>query len=184
MYAILKWNFVQKVYFGFRFWILLEHPKNYESASDSNSLDHSLSDKLSYIPALIKFMIPLGLVYFFEYLINQGLVSTKIIRINRFSIWFNHIYFQFELVYFEKIWLSHAEQYRWYQVLYQLGVFTSRTLVNQFPIETIWIFTILQVCENDVLSAWFFFRVCFNNFLKCLANVLKFVRPIEYHEYY
>lgn len=95
-------------------------------------------------------MIPLGLVYFFEYLINQGLVSflhdilyiwflIHVIRINRLDC------FQFELVYFEKIWLTHAEQYRWYQVIYQLGVFISRTSVNIFPIEKIWILTILQV---------------------------------------
>lgn len=50
------------------------------SISDSNLQNQSLSDKFSYIPTLMKFMIPLGLVYFFEYLINQGLVSTKIIR--------------------------------------------------------------------------------------------------------
>lgn len=43
--------------------------------------------KLSFVPKLIKYMIPIGLVYFFEYLINQGLVSTKyIVRTNRDSL--------------------------------------------------------------------------------------------------
>jgi len=123
---------------------------------DFSTNSQSLSNKISYIPSLLKFMIPLGLVYFFEYLINQGLVSflhdiryiwflTHVIRINRLDC------FQFELVYFEKIWLTHSEQYRWYQVIYQLGVFISRTSVNIFPIEKIWILTILQVslyCVN------------------------------------
>jgi len=139
-----------------RFWVLLEHPKKDQISTapsdcpDFSTNSPSLSNKISYIPSLLKFMIPLGLVYFFEYLINQGLVSflhdiryiwflSHVIRINRLDC------FQFELVYFENIWLTHAEQYRWYQVIYQLGVFISRTSVNIFPIEKIWILTILQV---------------------------------------
>lgn len=91
-------------------------------------------------------MVPLGFVYFFEYLINQGLVSILIIDwLIKICIKSIYTFFQFELVYFENIWLTHAEQYRWYQVLYQLGVFISRTSVNLFPIEKIWILTILQV---------------------------------------
>lgn len=98
----------------------------------------------------MKFMIPLGLVYLFEYLINQGLVSfnefeLKIVVYYYIFVYYIQNIFQFELVYFEKIWLTHAEQYRWYQVLYQLGVFVSRTSVNLFPIEKIWILTVLQV---------------------------------------
>jgi len=119
-------------------------------SSDLSTNNQSFSNKISYIPTLLKFMIPLGLVYFFEYLINQGLVSflhniryiwfkSHVISINRLDG------FQFELVYFEKIWLTHSEQYRWYQVIYQLGVFISRTSVSLFPIEKIWILTILQV---------------------------------------
>lgn len=139
-----------------RFWVLLEHPKKDQISTapsdcpDFSTNSPSLSNKISYIPSLLKFMIPLGLVYFFEYLINQGLVSflhdiryiwflSHVILINRLDC------FQFELVYFENIWLTHAEQYRWYQVIYQLGVFISRTSVNIFPIEKIWILTILQV---------------------------------------
>lgn len=34
-----------------------------------------LKNKLKYVPKLFKYMIPLTLVYFLEYLINQGLVS-------------------------------------------------------------------------------------------------------------
>ena len=32
----------------------------------------SLSEKFRLIPGLLKYMVPLGLVYFFEYAINQG----------------------------------------------------------------------------------------------------------------
>lgn len=34
----------------------------------------SLGDKLRYVPSLFKYMIPISMVYLFEYFINQGLV--------------------------------------------------------------------------------------------------------------
>lgn len=153
LFDLINWKILKKLIF-LRFWVLLEHPKKDEIPTmssispDPSTNNQSFSNKFSYIPKLLKFMIPLGLVYFFEYLINQGLVSfphnksyfqIHVIHNNRFNC------FQFELVYFEKIWLTHSEQYRWYQVIYQLGVFTSRTSVSLFPIEKIWILTILQV---------------------------------------
>jgi battenin len=63
-----------------RFWVLLEHPNKdvtqiTQHSSESNKQNQTVSSKISYMPQLMKFMIPLGLVYFFEYLINQGLVS-------------------------------------------------------------------------------------------------------------
>lgn len=36
-----------------------------------------LKNKLKYIPSLFKYAVPLTLVYFLEYLINQGLVSIE-----------------------------------------------------------------------------------------------------------
>jgi len=53
---------------------------------------------------------------------------------------------QFELTYFPNIWLSHHEQYRWYQVDYQIGVFLSRSSVNLFVVRKIWLLAVLQVC--------------------------------------
>ncbi|XP_010766521.1 battenin-like [Notothenia coriiceps] len=49
-------------------------------------------EKLHVIRGLMRFVFPLGLVYFAEYFINQGLM---------------------ELLYFPNVFLSHAEQYRW-----------------------------------------------------------------------
>ena len=46
-------------------------------------------EKITTIKSLLKYMIPLGAVYFFEYLINQGL---------------------FELLYFHRTFLSHSQQ--------------------------------------------------------------------------
>jgi positive regulator of sigma E activity len=39
----------------------------------------AIAEKLRIIPSLLVYMIPLGLVYLFEYFINQGLVSNTIL---------------------------------------------------------------------------------------------------------
>ena len=63
-------------------------------------------------------------VYYAEYFINQGL---------------------FELLYFKGAFLSHKEQYRWYNVAYQLAVFISRTSIYFVKIKFLPIFPILQI---------------------------------------
>lgn len=84
---------------GAAFWILLRNPtcipKNVSSeklsaacSSVESQIDvecgnkkaagvepFTLADKIRYLPSLLKYMVPLTLVYFFEYFINQGLVS-------------------------------------------------------------------------------------------------------------
>ncbi|XP_041828376.1 battenin [Melanotaenia boesemani] len=108
----------------------------------------SFTEKLQIIRGLLKFIFPLGLVYFAEYFINQGLM---------------------ELLFFPNIFLSHAEQYRWYQVLYQIGVFLSRSSLRCVKIRKIWILSLLQVVNAVFLwvavryqflpSVWFVFAV-------------------------
>lgn len=83
----------------------------------------SFKEKIIYMKTLIHFMIPLALVYLFEYFINQGL---------------------FELVYFPDIFLEDSEQYRWYQVTYQIGVFVSRSSVNIIQFRAVWVMALLQ----------------------------------------
>lgn len=131
---------------AFVFFFLLRHPSNEETAalvSDKSigksydSVQQSTSESVSnedqplvgfkaqitYVPSLLKFIIPLTLVYFFEYFINQGL---------------------FELIYFPNIWLDKSAQYRWFQVDYQIGVFISRSSVNLFKIKHIWLMAVFQ----------------------------------------
>lgn len=77
---------------GIAFYVLLRHPKKpLEPTSTPNeSINNPSTDfltpeeesplvgfkeKLFYIPKLLKYIIPLTLVYLFEYFINQGLVS-------------------------------------------------------------------------------------------------------------
>ena len=80
-------------------------------------------NKIILIRGLLKYMVPLGAVYYFEYLINQGL---------------------FELLYFPGTVLSHRQQYRVYQVLYQVGVLVSRSSLSCLVINKIYILSTLQ----------------------------------------
>ncbi|ROL49430.1 Phosphoribosyl pyrophosphate synthase-associated protein 2 [Anabarilius grahami] len=96
---------------------------------DKHSRPLTFTEQLYIIKGLLKFIFPLSVVYFAEYFINQGLL---------------------ELLYFPDSSLSHAEQYRWYQTLYQIGVFFSRTSLVCFKIRKIFLLSLLQ-CVNAVL---------------------------------
>ncbi|KAG7198656.1 hypothetical protein KM043_006013 [Ampulex compressa] len=118
---------------GITFWFILVHPARSSVPITKNGIDSQeqiietpkkgFKDKINLVPGLLKYMIPLGLVYLFEYFINHGL---------------------YELIEFNGIWLSHPEQYRWLQVDYQIGVFISRSSVNLITINKIWIMAVLQ----------------------------------------
>ncbi|PSN31286.1 hypothetical protein C0J52_22287, partial [Blattella germanica] len=83
----------------------------------------TLKEKICMIPGLLRYMVPLTLVYLFEYFVNQGL---------------------YELIYFPNIWLTQEEQYRWFQVDYQIGAFLSRSSVNLTFNRRIWILAVIQ----------------------------------------
>jgi len=89
-------------------------------------------------PLFFRFILPLALVYLAEYFINQGLV---------------------ELIYFTNSDLTHDEQYRWYQVIYQVGVFISRSSVNFFRFTYLWVLPILQLANVVIFfcEAYFLF---------------------------
>ncbi|KAL1278414.1 hypothetical protein QQF64_025087 [Cirrhinus molitorella] len=106
-----------------------ENSETQEEQEDKNIRPLTFTDQICIIKALLKFIVPLGVVYFAEYFINQGLM---------------------ELLYFADSRLSHAEQYRWYQTLYQIGVFVSRTSLVCFKIRKIFLMSLLQ-CLNAVL---------------------------------
>uniref|UniRef100_A0A914PJR8 Battenin n=1 Tax=Panagrolaimus davidi TaxID=227884 RepID=A0A914PJR8_9BILA len=103
----------------------------------------TMKEKLYLVLPLLKYMIPLSTVYLAEYLINQGLT---------------------ELIYFDcshGFHLSRHSQYRWYQVIYQVGVFCSRSSVNLFLLPQ-WVLYILPVLQlgNAILFTFdsiFFF---------------------------
>ena len=95
--------------------------------STENSKIGAFIYKLSLIRPLLKYMVPLFIVYYAEYLINQGL---------------------FELLYFKDTF-SHKVQYRWYSVTYQAAVFISRSSIELIKIKQLWIF---PVCQLVVLA--------------------------------
>ncbi|CAN9505345.1 unnamed protein product [Ophioblennius macclurei] len=108
----------------------------------------TLKEKLHVIRGLLKFVLPLGLVYFAEYFINQGLM---------------------ELLFFQNFFLSHEEQYRWYQTLYQVGVLLSRSSLCCIKIRKLWILALLQMSNAAFLffatlyqflpNAWLMFAI-------------------------
>lgn len=99
---------------------LLDQPSSRQSETSAR---HTMADKWKIIKSVLKYMLPLAVVYFAEYFINQGL---------------------YELIYFPNIAMSHSTQYRLYQMLYQAGVFVSRSSVRCFKIRHIWILACLQ----------------------------------------
>ncbi|XP_066483566.1 battenin [Tiliqua scincoides] len=106
------------------------------AVNKSQRYELSLPEKGQVVRNLLKYLFPLAVVYFAEYFINQGL---------------------FELLYFRNAPLSHPQQYRWYQMLYQAGVFISRSSASCIRIRHIWILAVLQ-CLNMVflLAAVYF----------------------------
>lgn len=135
------------------FWIILDHPRMIVSESQEFIAERaarccgqasapgptiSLKQKLRLVKPLLKYMIPLGLVYFAEYFINQGLT---------------------ELITFNNVQMTNKEQYRWYQVCYQIGVLISRSSVNILQINHLWILPVLQLLNAVFLTfeAYFLF---------------------------
>ncbi|GFO30161.1 Battenin [Plakobranchus ocellatus] len=105
--------------------------------SRQKRMNLTFKEKMHLIPGLLKYMIPLTLVYFAEYFINQGL---------------------HELLYFNGLFLSSKEQYRWYQVAYQVGVFISRSSVNFLKINRLWLLPVLQMANLVLLTLQVFYR--------------------------
>ncbi|XP_070150167.1 battenin [Polyergus mexicanus] len=122
------------------FWCILKHPANTGISITKNGTESqeqiiqvsekSIRDKINLIPGLLKYMIPLGLVYLFGYFINQGL---------------------YEFIEFNDIWLKPYEQYRWLQADCQIGLFISKSSVNIVTIDKIWIMSMLQFINVIIL---------------------------------
>lgn len=100
---------------------LMNEDASIQPADETSKMSFSL--KFELIGRLMKYMLPLGLVYLFEYFINQGLSELLI---------FSHSVFY------------HDEQYRSYQAEYQLGVLISRSSISLVQIDKIWILAVLQ----------------------------------------
>jgi battenin len=91
---------------------------------------------LRLIRPLHKYMIPFFLVYFFQFFINQGF---------------------FELLYFKNAFLGHKNQYRWYNVCFQLGTFISKSSISLIKIRKLYILSVLQFINTAILLAQIFY---------------------------
>lgn len=81
--------------------------------------------------------------------------------------------FQMDVIDFPNIhlWLDHPSQYRWLQVIYQVGVFVSRSSLSCFQTNQIWLMSALQFANviyftvqaifMTVPTIWFVFLVVF-----------------------
>lgn len=107
-----------------------------ETALEVEAREHfcrSVLKKIKVTPSLLPYIAPMFFVYFFEYLVNQGLGAL---------VTFDKSYGKF----------TRNAQYRTMNVLYQWGVFISRSSILLFRWKQIWIMMILQ----GVICAVFF----------------------------
>jgi battenin len=111
--------------------------ENSENKSSDGLFDGKFLENIKLLKTLLKYMIPLFLVYFAEYFINQGL---------------------FELLYFKDAFIkNHKDQYRWYNVVYQLAVFISRSSIAFLQIKFLPIFPILQLINVGIVLSIIFY---------------------------
>ncbi|XP_053789210.1 battenin isoform X3 [Vidua chalybeata] len=113
----------------------LPHPDEGGGASE---------DKWGVVKAALRQGAPLGLVYFAEYFVNQGLM---------------------ELLYFPSSPLPHSAQYRTLQLLYQAGVFVSRSSLRCLRLRRLWGLALAQV----LLAAFLLAAVAVNQLLPGLG---------------
>ncbi|KAJ1366356.1 hypothetical protein KIN20_026996 [Parelaphostrongylus tenuis] len=115
---------------------LLDEDTEYENGNFMNRSQRSLSlrQKIRAVLPLLKYMVPLVVVYFSEYFINQGLLELLEFDCTR------------------GFGLTPASQYRWYQVLYQVGVFISRSSSDciALPGEALPVLAMLQVLNATI----------------------------------
>jgi battenin len=72
-------------------------------------------------------MLPLFIVFWAEYTINQGVAPVLLFPLDQTP--------------FHRL----REHYVYYQCMYQLGVFLSRSSLSVFPVKNIWALSLLQV---------------------------------------
>ncbi|CAJ0963267.1 unnamed protein product, partial [Mesorhabditis belari] len=121
----------------------MEHPQNeamsIEKAIIKSSVDQLPQGKLQTIIKVIPYAITVGLTYFLCYFITQGMTTFLVFTC---ALGFG---------------LSPNAQFRWYQVLYNLGAFTAKSTGPLLPIHRFVLFSIplaqLFVCVLLVLSA-------------------------------
>lgn len=114
----------------------------------------SYEEKKSIIISMLYYMLPLVIVYYAEYFINQGLLELISFTCKK---GFN---------------LTLSAQYRWYQVLYQVGVFVSRSSNNICTIESKFL-PLLAIIQ--VVNLIIFYYDAKNHFISHIIIVMALV---------
>ncbi|CAJ0570252.1 unnamed protein product, partial [Mesorhabditis spiculigera] len=150
--------------FAVAFWVILDHPGGIfalfkkqklsaaEMIEDTSSNEKmveaqrsaSLKERIYLIKPLLPYMIPLALVYIAEYTINQGITQFLL----------------FDCA--TGLGLTRESQYRWYSVLYNMGVFISRSMVCITNMHSI-VILILPILQTANLV--FFYFEALNSYL-------------------
>ena len=132
-------------------------------------------------PLVLPYMLPLFFVFWAEYTINQGISPVLL--------------FPLEGTPFGSL----RDHYIYYQCLYQLGVFVSRSSVEWFPIRQVWAPSVLQVVTmllvlmqalySYIPSVWILFLVIFwegllggATYVNAFYNIARNVDP-AYREF-
>uniref|UniRef100_A0A0N5BSN4 Battenin n=1 Tax=Strongyloides papillosus TaxID=174720 RepID=A0A0N5BSN4_STREA len=110
----------------------------------------NFKEKIIAIVPLLKLMIPLCVVYFGEYLINQGITSLIIFDCKH------------------SFYLSKESQYRWFQVTYQIGAFLSRSSIKLIKLP-LWVIYLLPVFQ--ILTLIFMLTEAFYYFIPHISIV-------------
>eukprot|EP01135_Chromosphaera_perkinsii_P006273 Nk52_evm2s485 gene=Nk52_evmTU2s485 len=84
----------------------------------------SMKERAALLVPLLRYMVPLFFVYFAEYAINSGVQPA--------------------MTFAGVSGFAEKDQYVYYQFLYQVGVFCSRSSVNLFHTKKVWIFAMAQ----------------------------------------
>jgi len=101
---------------------------------EQSQQDLQVKHKLRLMVRLVPFMTPLAIVYFAEYLINQSVTPVLL---------------------FPETTTFSGKEYVYYQALYQVGVFISRSSVNLVSIKNIYLLqlpAVFQVLNAIILS--------------------------------
>ena len=83
----------------------------------------SFTERCTRIALLWKYLVPLTMVYFASFTINQGL---------------------YEFMYYDLPWITQAQQYRWYQCIYSFGIIISKSSSSIIRIRNVWILALIQ----------------------------------------
>ncbi|KAJ1653286.1 battenin CLN3 protein [Dispira simplex] len=145
----------------------------------------TFSQRLAVVRLLLPlYILPLLVVYWAEYTINQGVSPTLLFPLSS-SPWYP----------FEQL----KDHYVYYQALYQIGVFISRSSVHWFPIKYLWypsgaqvavLFVMIsQALLNWLPSVWPVFCIIFfegllggATYVNTFFNIRNDV-PLPYREF-